>query len=211
MRLYLIRHGAIDNANARRIVGRLDLPLLPEGETQAAALARMFRKVPLDHLYASPLKRTWQTARALSETSGVSAVAQPAWMELAFGKLDGRLLAEAEKEHPALFELWHQGDLAFRAPEGESLGELRARVEGSLEALSEAHYGRSVAIVTHGGPIRMTLALLMKNSFASSHALRIDFTGVTVIDFHRDRSLVVCTNSLAHLDGGLGWGSLPSF
>jgi len=67
MRLYIVRHGnTFDTGDVvSRVGGRTDLSLSISGQEQAKALSEAFTNMPLDVCYASPLKRTLETAKAI--------------------------------------------------------------------------------------------------------------------------------------------------
>lgn len=67
--LYLVRHGKVDfPQGVRRCIGWTDLPLSDDGRRQARELHRYFRDRLKNGavIFASPLKRAWETARLLS-------------------------------------------------------------------------------------------------------------------------------------------------
>src|SRR3954453_21046010 len=71
--LWLIRHGETEWSRDGRHTGRTDLPLTPEGEQAARALAPRLDGVPFDLVLASPLTR----ARHTAELAGLDAPARP--------------------------------------------------------------------------------------------------------------------------------------
>lgn len=64
----IVRHGnTFDPGETVRRVGRgTDLPLSPSGQTQAKALFRHFAGTGFDRIVSSPLRRTRQTAEAIT-------------------------------------------------------------------------------------------------------------------------------------------------
>ena len=63
MEVILIRHGITQGNKEKRFVGRLDVPLAPEGEEMARETASLLPAV--DRLYVSPMLRCRQTAGLL--------------------------------------------------------------------------------------------------------------------------------------------------
>lgn len=55
--LWLIRHGRVVGDADRRFLGRIDLPMSPDGEAEIAAVAARLAKEPLDLILASDLVR----------------------------------------------------------------------------------------------------------------------------------------------------------
>ena len=55
--LWLFRHGATEWALRGQHTGRTDLPLLPQGEAEARALAPILRDQHFAAVFSSPLRR----------------------------------------------------------------------------------------------------------------------------------------------------------
>ena len=74
MRLYIVRHGnTFDTGDVvTRVGGRTDLSLSISGQEQAKALSEAFANMPLDVCYASPLKRTLETAKAICASRDIN-------------------------------------------------------------------------------------------------------------------------------------------
>ncbi len=71
--IYIVRHGnTFDPGDTvLRAGARTDLPLSQSGQAQAAALSRAFKEQTFDRVFASPLKRTQETARAIVEAARI--------------------------------------------------------------------------------------------------------------------------------------------
>jgi hypothetical protein len=72
LELWLLRHGATAWALNGRHTGRTDLPLLPEGEAEARALAPVLARQRFAAVLVSPLQR----ARRTAELAGLGAQAR---------------------------------------------------------------------------------------------------------------------------------------
>ena len=90
MELILVRHGTTRGNVEHFFVGRLDLPLLPEGEELARRVAPTLPAV--EHIYRSPLLRCRQTAQLL--WPGVETTVVEELRETDFGPSEGRREAE---------------------------------------------------------------------------------------------------------------------
>lgn len=140
----LVRHGRTAHNAAGRLLGRLDVPLDEHGRAQAAALAAAVG--PVERVVASPLLRARDTAAAF----GVPVEVDERWIELDYGELDGVALADVP---PATWVAWRR-DPAFRPPGGETLLEVRARVEAALADLRADAIRATVVVVSHVSPIK---------------------------------------------------------
>jgi alpha-ribazole phosphatase len=150
--LLLARHGETDWNRARRWQGHADRPLTARGRTQAADLAARLADIALDAVYSSDLRRARETAEPVAATDGLELVQLPELREVNVGSWQGLTRDEAEIRFPAGFERWREGGTGW--DDGESYGEMSARVLAAVERIANEHRGGRVLVVTHGGPIR---------------------------------------------------------
>lgn len=180
-RLLLLRHAEVETRYQGVFGGRIDMELSPRGHEQAAALARYLHTVPLDALYASPMKRVQQTLAPLLLNGTPPPVVLEnlrefdfgAWTGLAFGEVLSRFRISAE-------EWLNQLDCAG-IPNAECSSSLRARLEPCLRQILTTHPGRRVAIACHGGVIRMLLALLLELPLPKMASFDIDYASLTQV------------------------------
>jgi probable phosphoglycerate mutase len=151
-RIIAIRHGETAWNVDTRIQGQLDVPLNETGRWQAQRLARaLAAREPIDVVYTSDLLRAWETARAVSETTGAPVVTDEGLRERGFGVFQGKTFAEIEASLPEEALRWRKRD-PFWAPEGgESLTVMRRRVVETLHTLASRHTGEQIVLVAHGG------------------------------------------------------------
>ena len=101
--LWLLRHGATAWARDGRHTGRTDLPLLPEGEAEARALAAGLERQAFQAVLVSPLQR----ARRTCELAGLGAGAQVCedLREWDYGAYEGLTTAEIRRTVPG-WTIW---------------------------------------------------------------------------------------------------------
>ena len=150
-RVLAIRHGETDWNVGARIQGHTDIPLNPRGVEQARRLAQALADEALHAVYSSDLARTRETARALAQARGLPLTEDPALRERQFGAFEGLTFEEIGRQWPDEAERWRRRDPDFGPPGGERLADFYARSIAAVEALAQAHAGRSIALVTHGG------------------------------------------------------------
>lgn len=145
-RLFLIRHGNTDWAEAHRFTGRTDLPLNARGEENARGLASRLAKIKFSRVFVSPLQR----ARRTCELAGLSSAAQidPDLIEWDYGEVDGKYSEEIHRQNPG-WDLFRDG-----APGGESPEDVAKRADGfiararqssgDVAAFTSGHIGRMI-------------------------------------------------------------------
>jgi probable phosphoglycerate mutase len=157
--LLLIRHGMTD-AVGRLLTGRLAGVLLNEqGKREVEALGHRLRGLPLAAIYASPLERAQETARAIAAHHELDVLPRPDLNESDFGDWSGRLLSELDGD--AGWQRFNANRSSTPAPRGEHMTEIQARVGRELLKIRDAHPDRTVAVVSHADPLRAALCLFL--------------------------------------------------
>jgi len=150
--VYLARHGESDWNVERRWQGHADRPLTEKGRRQAEELAGRLVDVRLEAVYASDLRRAWETAEAVAQPRGLPVVRLPELREVDVGSWGGLTREECESRFPAEFSLWREGGAGWN--DGESYEDMSARILDAVRTIAAEHPEGSVLVVSHGGPIR---------------------------------------------------------
>lgn len=148
-RLVLVRAGDAGVDREQVLVGKVDPPLSGAGEDQMRALARHWEYA--ERVLTSPLHRARASADLLSGEHPV--VLDPRLRAPDFGEWEGRAPEDVRESDPEGFRAWQSDDASFRFPRGESLSELRARVDDLLASLREGPE-HSLLLVSHRDVIR---------------------------------------------------------
>lgn len=150
MRLAIVRHAATQGNLERRYVGRgTDEPLAQLGLQQCAQATWL---PEADPVYASPMLRARQTARACFPQARIVCVA--GLEEYDFGAFEGRSADEMVDD--AAYRAWVDSGCVARCPGGESRAEYMARTNGALVRLLREVSARGeeqLVVVAHGGTI----------------------------------------------------------
>lgn len=149
--LHLLRHGQTAANAAGLIQGQGDPELTELGRRQAAAAALALP--PGAAVISSPLLRARQTAQALDGGSEAATV-DPRWIEMDFGDLEGRPVAEVRD---LLWARWAD-DAEWAPAGGESLASVSRRVAQACEELLPRIAAEDVVVVTHVSPIKAAVA-----------------------------------------------------
>jgi len=182
-RLVLVRHGEPDESMHGRCYGRLDVPLSAAGLRRAAAVGEALRGHEIDAVYSSSLQRAFDTARAVASAHGLEPIPRDALRELDFGELEGMSHEEIASEYPELYRFWMEDPSTVRFPGGEALSDLRARVLPEVAEIRERHEGESVAVVAHGGVVRVVLAEALELPDTAFFRLDQPYGALSVVDW----------------------------
>jgi broad specificity phosphatase PhoE len=155
-RLVLIRHGESVLGREGRYAGHGDTPLTPAGQRQILALRPRFAPFRGDFIFSSDLRRCRETAELLAPGRVVRFSER--LRELDFGAWEGLTAEECRRRDPDRFGRWMRSPQSTRPPGGESMDQLWSRVRTFATHLARRHAGRTLTLITHGGPIRALLA-----------------------------------------------------
>lgn len=163
LHILLLRHGQTDANASGRLQGHQPTPLNLSGVRQAVRLADRLagHRPSVEVLISSDLPRAMQTASPIAAACGLRVIEDPAWRERHFGQLEGKPVGQRE--------LWRTAAGELDPPGAEPSAAMRQRILGALLSLP-ARYPRAtcIAVVTHGGPIRSVLRLMLDGTLSTA-------------------------------------------
>ena len=201
-RLYLIRHGATPNNEARPHIlqgQRTNPPLSALGEEQAARTAGFLAEVPFTAFYSSPLQRAMQTAQAISEPHDLVVTPVDQLIEVDVGQWDGWDWGRIERETPEAYRAFLDDPSVHPYHGGETATDVLRRGDPALRALCERHLGETICVVAHNVMNRTFLANLLGMPMKRFTKLPQDNCGVNVVRFRPDKVKLVTLNAVMHL------------
>jgi broad specificity phosphatase PhoE len=149
----MVRHATCERMS-ERLNGRNDARLTPDGEREAAALARRVAGEGL-RVYSSPRLRARQTAKHIAQPHSLPVHIETGLDEVDFGDWSGRTFEALQSD--AGWRAWNEDRAHARTPAGESMGDVQHRVLTAMQTLAKLHPGERLLLVTHAEPIRAAL------------------------------------------------------
>jgi broad specificity phosphatase PhoE len=193
-RLLLIRHAEIERRYQHAFGGRIDMDLSPRGRAQARTLAEFLHGKPLAAIYASPMKRVQQTLAPFLKNGAPAQTILPGLQEVDFGDWSGYNWNQVREKFGVHPYDWLDEIELGAVPNGENGVQFRARVEACLYKIIRRHPGETVAIFSHGGVIRMTLAILLNLPLPKTNLFEIEYTSITQVLLHPELNEVELLN-----------------
>ena len=160
MRIYFLRHGETDWNVAKRIQGRTDISLNPNGVNQAKRWRPFFDRIALAGVYSSSLSRAMETAKLASNRApciidGLN--------ERHYGDWEGRVWTEIAGHDPNFDLHWRRPDSS--PPGGESRLQMHSRVQSAMDSIVASHdLNSELLVVAHGGSGKAVLGYANKMS-----------------------------------------------
>nr|VFK48945.1 MAG: probable phosphoglycerate mutase [Candidatus Kentron sp. TC] len=184
--IYLIRHAeTVWNAAPKRFQGRIDVGLSDRGYRQIQDYSirlPLFAKV-----LTSPAKRCRDTLKDLLKTIArrPPIIEDSRLWEIDNGWFSGKTVPEVEARDPQHLRRWLDAPGSVRPGDGEKISEMAHRVTSVIEEVVEdcrGVEGKSVLIVTHGGPIRTLILQSQNRSFDEFHRLDVPNLATFMLD-----------------------------
>ena len=198
--LILVRHGETEWNLAGRIQGHSDSRLTALGAEQGRRAAERLAGLDIAAVYASDLGRARETGELIAVPHGLAVKTVQELRERCYGAFEGKTAEEIRGEDPEAFERWLGDRLGLAPPGGETQQELSERVVGALRGIAGAHPGRTVAVATHGGPIKSAVFAVLEIPIGSWDRAWVSNGSVTVLRGNRGELKVDCFNDTSHLD-----------
>ncbi|WP_040834194.1 histidine phosphatase family protein [Nocardia brevicatena] len=161
--LILLRHGQTEWNADDRMQGQIDTDLTDLGRRQAKEAARELVSRKVIGIVASDLRRAYDTALILAESTSLEVVRDERLRETHLGGWQGLTSREFDADHPGARVAWRM-DASYSPPGGETKLEVGARalpVVRELYAERQDWPGATIILVAHGGLIAALTAALL--------------------------------------------------
>jgi probable phosphoglycerate mutase len=202
-RIFLVRHGATPLTEEDRFAGSSDVDLSDEGRRQIASLAERLKNEQLDAIYASPLRRTVETARILAAPHGLEPIPEPSLKEIDYGHWEGLRRADVERDFKDEYAIWQEDPFTIAPKGGESGLNVLNRTLPVVRRIVETHRHRSVLVVSHKGTNRLLVSSLLGFDMRS-YRDRLDQSpaALNILDFMSEvRPRLRLFNDVSHYEG----------
>ena len=148
VQVLLIRPGATEYDQQRRVQGTLDIPLCEDGRQQVEALVEALRDQPIAAIYASPCQSADQTAEVLAQALDLKVKTIDKLHNLDQGLWQGMLVSDVKSKQPKVYRQFQEQPETVCPPQGETLCIAKQRVALALAKVLKKHKAdRVVAMV----------------------------------------------------------------
>lgn len=202
-RLFLVRHGATVLSAEDRFAGSTDVELSDDGRKQAGSLAERLARESTAAVYASPMKRTIETATILAAPHGVTLQMADGLREIDHGRWEGLLRSEAEERFADEYAAWEADPFTFAPEGGESGLHVLARALPVIRDIVVKQANKTILVVSHKATIRLLICSLLGVE-ARGYRDRMDQHPccLNIIDFKDPvRARLMLFNDVSHYEG----------
>jgi probable phosphoglycerate mutase len=202
-RVFLVRHGATSLTAEDRFAGSTDVALSPEGTRQVGSLAERLRGEAIAAIYASPMRRTLETAGILAAPHGLQPIVEPALREIDYGRWEGLTRSEVETKFQDEYAIWDEDPFTIAPEGGESGLNVLNRALPVMRGIVEQHRHGSVVVVSHQGTNRLLISSLLGFD-VRGYRERLDQSpaALNILDFMNEvRPRLRLFNDVSHYEG----------
>ncbi|MEU1477989.1 bifunctional RNase H/acid phosphatase [Streptomyces sp. NPDC005760] len=199
----LLRHGETPLTPQKRFSGSggTDPSLSEVGREQAERAAEALAgRGTIQHILASPLTRTRQTAAAVAERLGIEVTVEDGLIETDFGAWEGLTFGEVRERYPDDLTKWLADPEAEPTGGGESFAATATRIAATRDKLVAAYAGRTVLLVTHVTPIKTFVRLALGAPPESLFRMELSAASISAVAYYADGNASVrLLNDTSHL------------
>ncbi len=170
VRLGFIRHARTQWNLEKKIQGRKNTILGPEGIRDATLWADMLKPEKYDLILSSPMSRALQTSQILSDTLGVGIEIDADLREQDFGDWEGRRIIDLRKQAPGEIELQESRGWEFCPPGGESRIKVLKRASQAIQTAADAFDKKHVLVVSHSSVMKTIIYKALNRTFSPDEA-----------------------------------------
>lgn len=202
--IYFLRHGETTASKTGGYCGTLDVELTPEGVQMAEDFANAYKSLPWTAIFCSPLWRTVQTAKPLSELIKMDLHLREGLKEIAYGKWEGKSPEEVNREFHDEYVRW----LAYpgwNSPSGGEKGiDIARRSSAVLEEIEQTYDSGNILVVSHKATIRIMLCSLLGVDVGRYRdRILMPVASVSIVEFTERGPLLRCLGDRYHLSKSL--------
>ena len=153
--LILVRHGESEANRQDLFAGHFDADLQNRGMEQARKTAKFLSEnFKIDKVYASDLKRAYNTGKAVADLFGLEVIPDENLREIFAGEWEGLAFDYLLETYVEDYGRWKNDIGNARCTGGESVQELAKRILAEVEKIAKENDGKTVVIATHATPVR---------------------------------------------------------
>ena len=163
--VYVVRHGVTHWNQQKRLQGEAEVPLSADGIAQAELVSAALSDANISQMYSSPRDRVISTAKKiLLNRTETPFFVDERLSEIRFGEVSGMTLEEVAISRPGLLEKLEKDKWFAEWPGGESLEDVRIRLEHFLmeyEIRDKIQMGKDILFLAHETSNKILMGALL--------------------------------------------------
>lgn len=182
----LLRHGQCEGGEIFR--GSTDVTLTPEGydnmQQAVESTSHSWQGV-----ISSPMRRCIHFAQDTAKSLSIPVQTEQDLRETCFGDWEGKLISDIWNNDQATAQKWFEDPSKTHPNGGEPLANFTQRIESAIQKLAEQHSGKHLLVVTHGGVIRVLLAIAQSLPWTQLAQLKVPYAHLSTLGWNQEQGL----------------------
>lgn len=190
MRIYFTRHGETEWNKLNIIQGQDDSPLTKEGIEMGKALHEKSKNIHFDAIYSSDLGRAYDTAKLICPNRHI--IKTSLLREIDVGYWSGKNIKDVKISDRWLHKLYFNKPHRYNRIDGESLYDLRKRVEKFFELAIYPELDNTILVVAHGVTIVAMFSIMEDIPMENFWINRVRRNGeFNIADYHNGKFEII--------------------
>jgi len=179
--IIFVRHGECEGNVKGLFRGRKDYPLNQRGIVQAQDLSQELKRISINNIYSSPLKRAKQTAETIGEKCGVKINIENRFNNIELGDWEGLKKNKIAEEYPEEWELWMNNPEALRIEGMETLCNVQKRAKKCLDKLVLENKDKTFVVVSHRAVLKPLISACLNISSPYFWKVHLDVASYSIL------------------------------
>ncbi len=198
--IYLVRHTQTTGNVEKRLTGRTDFELTPDGKVFVDKLTERLKEVRFESAYSSGSNRTLKTILPLAKLNKLDVIEEDNLDEMSFGIYDGWTWEEVNKVDPKIDQLHKEKNEIMGIPQQETSSEVALRMYEEIEKIAKNNLGKTILICSHGVAIEAFIRKVRNQSFLEEVEENSQKnTSVNILEYEDGKFTVKLLNDISHL------------
>ena len=184
-RIIMIRHGQSIANEKHLFAGHSDFDLTDLGRKQASLAAEYLKKnePSISAIYASDLKRAFNTALPIGEALGITVIPDTQLREIFAGQWEALSFEYIAENYVEAFGVW-KNDYSNACPvDGESTADVYRRIIPYVLSVAEKHPDSTVVLATHATVVRAVEA--WAQGYSAEESGKVSFCQNAALNIYR--------------------------
>lgn len=194
--IYLIRHGESQGNKEKLFRGRTDFDLSDNGIIQARQLGKRLAGIKFDAVFSSPLKRAYNTAKAIETKITID----ERFNSIKLASWEGQPVNVIKNKYPEQWNTWISEPENLKLKDAETIDNVQSRAFKGLTDRVKEFPGAIIAIVTHKAVLKPMVSAALNIQKPYFWRLNFDTASYSILKFSdRIGFSLVLLNETGHL------------
>jgi len=180
--IYLIRHGLTESNKKKIYAGRSNENLSKEGIDNLLKIGEKLKKLKIEKILSSPIRRAIQTSEILNTFLKVTIKIEKDFEEMRLGPWEGLSEEQVAIKFPIEWKIWNSKPSELMLDGRETLKELQLRALRGIKDVTNNSDCSRILVVTHVALIRVLIIYYNNLSMDSYRKINIPNCAVYLLN-----------------------------